>query len=42
MMIIALLAPIGVLAILLSMERLERWTTGDQRVTTSDSATAPR
>ena len=30
MMFAALLVPIGVLAVLLGMERLERWTVGDR------------
>ena len=30
MMLIALLAPIGLLAVMLGMERLERWTVRDR------------
>jgi hypothetical protein len=30
MMFVALLVPLGLLAVLLGMERLERWTVGDR------------
>jgi len=50
MILMVLLSPLGLLALLLSMERVERWTIGSDRAddsyadggTATGTATAPR